>query len=120
MATPPPAADPEIVRARKCRLLVRSLASGPLGSADDGDRLVLSRETAGELLTPPRIEILDRLRGGPADSVRAVARELDRDKAGVSRDLASLAAVDLVSYRETGRAKRPQLAHGTVLVEPIV
>lgn len=81
--------------------------------------MVLSRESASEILTDPRLELIDRLRSGPVDSVRELAAELDRDKAGVSRDLARLAALDVVEYDAVGRAKRPRLKHETVLVEPL-
>ncbi|MDZ7700958.1 MAG: hypothetical protein U5J98_02195 [Halobacteriales archaeon] len=104
----------------KRRLFRLSLAGGPLSDAGYTDTLVLSPESARELLSPARLELLDRLRAGPADSVRSLAAELDRDKAGVSRDLARLAELDVVAYEEAGRAKRPRLKHDTVLVEPVV
>lgn len=106
-------------RAEKRRLFRLALAGGPLADAGHTDTLVLSRESAREVLTPSRVELLDRLRAGPVDSVRSLAAELGRDKAGVSRDLARLAELDVVEYERTGRAKRPQLKHDTVLVEPI-
>ncbi|MFB6352967.1 MAG: transcriptional regulator, partial [Halobacteriales archaeon] len=83
------------------------------------DVLLLTRKSAREVLTPSRLELVDRLSAGRADSVRALAAELDRDKAGVSRDLARLAELDVVAYDRDGRAKRPRLKHDTVLVEPI-
>jgi predicted transcriptional regulator len=106
-------------RAEKRRLLTRTLAGGALAQAGYTDTLVLSRESAREVLTAPRLELLDRLRSGPVDSVRALADELDRDKGGVSRDLATLAALDVLEYEPAGRAKRPRLKHETVLVEPV-
>ena len=105
--------------AEKRRLFLRALAGGPLGRAGATDTLVLSRESARTVLTEPRLAVLDRLRTGPADSVRALAAELGRDKAGVSRDLSLLAALDVVEYEAAGRAKRPRLKHHTVLVEPV-
>lgn len=117
--TPFPAPTRPDERARKRRLLSRALAGGPLARAGYTDTLVLSRESAREVLTPSRIELLDRLRAGPVDSVRALAAELGRDKAGVSRDLKRLAELDVVQYEHAGRAKRPQLKHDTVLVEPV-
>lgn len=106
-------------RVEKRRLLTFALAGGPLAQAGYTDVLFLSRESAREVLTGPRLELLDRLRAEPVDSVRALATELDRDKGGVSRDLAHLAALDIVEYERAGRAKRPRLKHDTVLVEPI-
>jgi predicted transcriptional regulator len=113
--TEPPPFD----RREQRRLFRLSLAGGPLADAGHADRLVLSRESAREALTPSRLELLDRLRAGPVASVRALAAELDRDKAGVSRDLKRLAELDVIEYVSAGRAKRPQLKHDTVLVEPV-
>jgi predicted transcriptional regulator len=96
------------------------LAGGPLAGAGYRDTLVLSRESARQVLTGPRLAVLDRLRQAPPESVRALAADLDRDKAGVSRDLARLAALDVVEYESAGRAKRPRLKHDTVLVEPLI
>lgn len=84
------------------------------------DVLTISRETARELLGAGRLEIVDRLRDGSVESVRALAEDLGRDKAGVSRDLKTLAEHDVIEYEERGRAKIPTLKHETVVVEPIV
>jgi predicted transcriptional regulator len=107
-------------RAEKRRLLTRSLAGSPLAAAGATDTLVLSRESARQVLTGPRLAVLDRLRQAPPESVRALAADLDRDKGGVSRDLSLLATLDVIEYEETGRAKRPRLKHDTVLVEPVI
>jgi len=107
-------------RALKRRLLSRALAGGPFADLGATDTLVVSRGTARLLLTDARLRLLDRLRAGPVESVRALAAELDRDKAGVSRDLALLADLDVVAFERDGRAKRPRLVHDTILVEPVV
>lgn len=106
-------------RPSKRRLFRLALAGGPLAEAGYDDTLVLSRESASAVLTPSRLELLDRLQAGPVESVRALAAELGRDKAGVSRDLGRLAGLDVVEYESVGRAKRPRLKYDTVLVEPI-
>ena len=106
-------------RAEKRRLFRLSLAGGPLAEAGYADTLVLSPASARDVLTPSRLELVDRLRSGPAESVRSLAVELDRDKAGVSRDLARLAELDVVEYLQAGRAKRPRLKHDAVLIEPL-
>lgn len=115
---PAPRAAPDD-RAEKRRLLSRALAGGPLARAGYTDTLVLSRESARVVLTPSRVELIDRLAETDDDSVRALAAALDRDKGGVSRDLARLAELDVVEYERDGRAKRPRLKHDTVLVEPV-
>lgn len=84
------------------------------------DVYVLDRESAERVLTAKRTELLDRLREGEIESVRGLARELDRDKGSVSRDLAVLASHDLVAFRENDTRKIPVLKHETVIVEPVV
>ncbi len=111
--------SPRDGRAEKRRLFRLALAGGPLSAAGYSDTLVLSPASAREVLSPSRLELLERLRAGPAESVRALAVELGRDKAGVSRDLARLAELDVIEYEAAGRAKRPRLKHDAVLVEPL-
>ncbi len=84
------------------------------------DVYVLDRESAEHVLTEKRTAVLDRLRDEEVESVRGLARELDRDKGSVSRDLAVLARHDLVEFREDGTRKIPVLKHETVIVEPVV
>lgn len=50
----------------------------------------------------------------------AFAEALDRDKGVVSRDLQTLARLDVVEFEENGCAKPPRLKHAHVAVEPIV
>lgn len=85
-----------------------------------GDVYVLDRESAEDVLTPKRTELLDCLREGDTGSVRGLARTLARDKGGVSRDLTVLARHDLVAFCEDGNRKIPKLKHETVIVEPVV
>jgi len=116
MATPNPATDlPDDGRVRERMRLSRTLSR-----AGYTDVLVLSRAGGRAVLTEPRIEILDRLRDISPPSVRALARDLDRDKGAVSRDLSMLAQFDLVEYDSDGRSKPPRLKHETVVVEPLV
>lgn len=119
MAPSIPTIQPADDRAEKRRLFSHGLAGGPLARAGYTDALVLSRESAREVLSGPRLDLLDRLRAAPVDSVRALADELGRDKGGVSRDLALLASFDVIRFEKSGRAKRPRLKHDVVLVEPV-
>lgn len=98
----------------------RMRLSRALTRAGYRDVLTLSRESGREVLTEPRIAILDRLQEDNPPSVRALAADLNRDKGAVSRDLAVLAAHDIVEYETDGRAKAPRLKHETVVVEPLV
>lgn len=106
--------DPESPDEKRASM-ARALAAGGFD-----DVLLLRRETAQSVLTERRRELLHHLRENDPDSVRALARELDRDKASVSRDLQVLAEYDVVEYDGEGVGKSPRLKHETVVVEPIV
>jgi predicted transcriptional regulator len=86
------------------------------------DVLVLSRDTAEEVLTQKRMELLNELAADDAEitSMRDLARRVDRDISIVSRDLDVLFEADVIDYEQSGRSKRPVLAHENVVVEPIV
>jgi predicted transcriptional regulator len=94
-----------------------------LRSLHDGgvsDVLVLQQDTAAAVLTEKRRELLTAIATAEPESMRALARHVDRDISIVSRDLDVLSAAELVDFEADGRAKRPVLAHETVVVEPIV
>lgn len=84
------------------------------------DTLTLSRETANQVLTDKRHEIIELLTEEEVSSVRALARRLDRDVSIVSRDLDVLYEAGVVEYEQDGRAKKPTLAHENILVKPVV
>lgn len=81
---------------------------------------VISQRTAEQVLTRRRREILRAIKDEQPESVRALARTLDRDKGAVSRDLTRLCKAGVVTYEQDGRAKRPVLAQEHLVVEPIV
>lgn len=91
-----------------------------LVEAGSTDVLMLKKETAESVLTERRLELLERLQEGNVESVSALACELGRDKAAVSRDLALLFEHDLVRYEADGSRKRPVLNHESVVIEPIL
>jgi len=95
--------------------LARSLARGGMSGVQ-----VVSWETAQEVLTPKRRELVEELRRNPPKSVRQLARTLNRDKSQVSRDLAALAEHGIIQYEEEGRAKKPRLTQDHLVVEPVV
>lgn len=95
--------------------MARALARGGMGGVQ-----VLSLETAQEVLTPKRYEIIDLLSREDIESVRALARRLDRDKAQVSRDLAVLAEHAIISYDTDGRSKSPRLTQEHIVIEPVL
>lgn len=95
--------------------LARSLARGGMSGVQ-----VISWETAQEVLTPKRREVVGVLGRTSPNSVRELSRELDRDKAQVSRDLAALAEHGIIQYEEDGRVKKPRLTQEHLVVEPVV
>lgn len=94
--------------------LAQALARGGMEGVQ-----VLSLETATVALTPRRLELLRTLRTEDVESVRDLARRLERDKGQVSRDLSELAELGIVEYEVSGRAKRPVLVQDHIVVEPI-
>lgn len=107
-----PMSDPERIERRA--QMARALAKGGM----DGVH-VLSHESAERVLTEKRRELIDVLRHEEVESVRDLARRVERDKGQVSRDLATLAEHAVVGFETTGRAKRPYLQSDHLVVEPI-
>jgi len=93
----------------------RSLARGGMSGVQ-----VISWDTAQEVLTPMRRELIEQLRESPPDSVRSLGRDLGRDKGQVSRDLAVLAEHGIIRYDTDGSAKKPRLTQDHLVVEPVV
>lgn len=91
-----------------------------LSKAELNDSLVIQLEAAERALTEKRTELVDEISTGEVESVRDLARRVDRDVSIVSRDLDVLFEEGIVDYEEDGRAKRPVLRNDTVLVEPLV
>jgi len=95
--------------------MARSLARGGMS-----DVQVISWESAETILTPKRRELIETLRETDPESVRALARTLDRDKSQVSTDLSTLAELGIIRYKTNGNAKAPRLTQDHIVVEPIV
>ena len=95
--------------------MARSLARGGMSGVQ-----VISWESAETVLTPKRREIIEALRETTPESVRALARELGRDKSQVSNDLSTLAELGIIQYEKNGNAKAPRLTQDHIVVEPIV
>lgn len=94
--------------------MARALARGGMEGVQ-----VLSLETAQDVLTPKRYEIIELLSSEEVESVRALARRLGRDKGQVSRDLAALAEHSIIEYDTDGRSKSPRLTQEHLVIEPL-
>jgi len=106
------------------RLLQQDEFAANLNAQGYTDLLVVRRESARDLLTEGRLELVQHLdqHGSAVDSVSDLARQLDRDKGAVSKDLNRLAELDVIEYEGSGdgTAKRPRLKHDHVVIEPVV
>ena len=98
----------------------RATVARALAEAGLDDVYVLDHESAAEVLTPKRRQLLERIAAGDIHSVRSLADDIGRDKGAVSRDLEVLARHDLVAFTEEGTRKIPRNKHETVVVEPIL
>lgn len=79
--------------------MARSLARGGMTGVQ-----VISWESADKVLTPKRHALIETLRAKEVGSVRALAREVGRDKGQVSRDLSVLAELGIMRYEQNGNA----------------
>ncbi|WP_411798982.1 transcriptional regulator [Halonotius sp. F2-221B] len=106
------------------RLLQQDEFAADLNAQGYTDLLVVRRESGRDILTEGRLELVQHLdqHGSAVDSVSDLARQLDRDKGAVSKDLNRLAELDMIEYEGSGdgTAKRPRLKHNHVVIEPVV
>lgn len=73
-----------------------------------------------EVFTEKRLEIIDLLADESVESMRDVARRLDRRISVVKEDLDTLVEHGIVEYEMKDRRKIPTLAHSHVFVQPLV
>jgi predicted transcriptional regulator len=68
------------------------------------------------LLTDRRVELLRSIMAERPDSIRQLAKRLDRDVKSIHDDLQVLADYDIVHFEQAGRAKRPFVPYDTIEV----
>ena len=105
---------------QQTRLHERATLARTLALAGIKDVLVIDRGSAVKVLTERRQELLQEIRDGDVDSVRGLARALDRDVAAVSRDVDLLLENDVLEYETEGKRRIPRLKHTAVIPEPII
>lgn len=100
---------------------MREETHGAVDAISEGTRqpAVVSFRTVGDLrniLTDRRIELLQVLTAtdGAADSISALAADLDRNYRAVHDDVTLLADYGLLFIVEDGRAKRPYLPYDRI------
>jgi len=84
------------------------------------DILILKQETVKQVLTDKRMELLEKIKEGEVESVRQLAREVDRDPGMVSKDLKLLYEAELVEFKQEDGRKKPEIRHKNIFPEPII
>lgn len=69
------------------------------------------------ILTPKRLELLRAIMTDLPESIRDLARHLDRNPSDVHEDVHTLADYDIVALKTDGRAKRPVVPYDRITVE---
>lgn len=90
------------------------------GLAGDPQPAGLAFETPQQLLrlfSAARHELLETIQTERPESMRELARLVERDPSAVHRDLDELAEYGIVEFEECGRAKRPVLGYDEIHVE---
>lgn len=90
-----------------------------LAEAGYDDFLILNKETAGNVLTQKRRELLELIADEEPESITELAQAADRDVSIVHRDLDLLFEYSLIEYEKEGGKKRPTLKHSHAFVEPL-
>jgi len=87
---------------------LQALAAGE----EMADRYVLSlpdEAALARLLSAKNLELLRAIASADPESIRALARTVDRDVKNVSTALDELEALGLVAFEQDGQAKRPTI-----------
>lgn len=69
------------------------------------------------LFSPERVEIVQSIVADPPESIRALARRLDRNPGDVNRDVHALVDYGVVELRPDDPAKRPVVPYDRVRIE---
>lgn len=95
-----------------------------LAALDDGEPVekrparltVESLETFGRIFRPTNMELLEALASHDPESIRELARIVDRHPPEVTENVTELADYGLVELEDNGRAKRPVLWYDEIEV----
>jgi len=79
---------------------------------------IIPKELARELLTEKKLEILETIQEKEVESMRDLARKLDRDPGIVKKDLDKLWRNGLIDYEEDGNKKKPVRTADKIVIEP--
>jgi predicted transcriptional regulator len=93
---------------------------GRLQEAGYEDTLHHFEDLDERVLTKRRLGIVEYLAEHDPESIRELARRLDRQVSAVKDDLDVLARNELVKYETKGNKKAPRLKHRNVFVRPLL
>ena len=93
-------------------------------SAESDDHLPASislrPDTLRQLLTPGRLELVEAVMDAPPESIRSLARRLDRNYSGVYDDLDLLADHGIIVFAREGRSKRPVVPYDRIEYQGVI
>ena len=69
------------------------------------------------ILTPRRLELLRSVMTDTPESIRGLADRLDRNVSDVHDDVQLLAEYNIIQLESAGRAKRPVVPYGEIVIE---
>lgn len=83
------------------------------------DVLILKRDTAEKVTTEKRMKLLEEIRNSEIESVRDLARKVNRDPSIVSKDLKILYQAEVIEFEKQKGSKIPRIKHKNIFPEPI-
>jgi predicted transcriptional regulator len=91
-----------------------SLDAGESVESRSSTLVVESLETFGRLFRPTNLELLEAIAEHEPDSIRELARTVDRHPPEVTENVTELSNHGLIELERDGRAKRPRLWYDEV------
>ena len=84
---------------------------GKLNETETIDEVFLTVEELGRILTPRRIELLQKIRELKPSSIKELAEKIGRDFKNVYNDLKVLHGAGFVEFEEDGKSRKPYLPY---------
>ena len=84
---------------------------GKLNETETIDEVFLTVEELGRILTPRRIELLQKIRELNPSSIKELAEKIGRDFKNVYNDLKVLHGAGFVEFEEDGKSRKPYLPY---------
>jgi len=84
---------------------------GKLDDTETIDEVFLTVEELGRIMTPRRIELLQKIRELKPSSIKELAEKVGRDFKNVYNDLKVLHGAGFVDFEEDGKSRKPYLPY---------